>query len=49
MKSHLQVRIESHPFSTGDLIGGDAVLDFINTVTGAISRLATGWTATRAC
>jgi len=34
MKVHLQVRIESHPFSTGDLIGGDAALDFINTVTG---------------
>jgi hypothetical protein len=34
MKAHLQVRIESHPFSTGDLIGGDAALDFINTVTG---------------
>src|SRR2546421_11977239 len=34
MKIHLQVRIESHPFSTGDLIGGDAALDFVNTVTG---------------
>lgn len=34
MKAHLPVRIESHPFSTGDLIGGDAALDFINTVTG---------------
>ena len=34
MKAHLQVRIESHRFSTGDLIGGDAALDFINTVTG---------------
>ena len=34
MKAKLQVRIESHPFSTGDLIGGDAALDFINTVTG---------------
>jgi predicted RNA-binding Zn ribbon-like protein len=34
MKAKLPVRIESHPFSTGDLIGGDAALDFINTVTG---------------
>src|SRR5881394_3783308 len=34
MKANLQVRIESHPFSTDDLIGGDAALDFINTVTG---------------
>src|SRR6188472_1372751 len=34
MKSYLPVRVESHRFSTGDLIGGDAVLDFVNTVTG---------------
>ena len=34
MKSYLPVRVESHRFSTGDLIGGDAALDFINTVTG---------------
>src|SRR4029453_13434295 len=34
MKARLQVRVESHEFSTGDLIGGDAALDFINTVTG---------------
>ena len=34
MKSYLPVRIETHRFSTGDLIGGDAALDFINTVTG---------------
>ena len=34
MKSHLPVRVESHRFSTGDLIGGDAALDFVNTVTG---------------
>jgi len=34
MKAHLQVIVESHRFSTGDLIGGDAALDFINTITG---------------
>ena len=34
MKSYLPVRVESHRFSTGDLIGGDAALDFVNTVTG---------------
>jgi hypothetical protein len=34
MKSYLPLRIETHRFSTGDLIGGDAALDFINTVTG---------------
>ena len=34
MKSYLQVRIETHRFSPGDLIGGDAALDFVNTVTG---------------
>jgi predicted RNA-binding Zn ribbon-like protein len=34
MKIHLPVTVESHQFSTGDLIGGDAALDFINTVTG---------------
>jgi predicted RNA-binding Zn ribbon-like protein len=34
MKSHLQVTMESHRFATRDFIGGDAALDFINTVTG---------------
>jgi predicted RNA-binding Zn ribbon-like protein len=34
MKSNLQVTIESHRFATCDFIGGDAALDFINTVTG---------------
>src|SRR5437762_698726 len=34
MKSHLPVIVESRRFSKGDLIGGDAALDFINTVTG---------------
>ena len=34
MKSHLPVKIESRRFSKGDLVGGDAALDFINTVTG---------------
>jgi predicted RNA-binding Zn ribbon-like protein len=34
MKAHLPVTVESHRFSAGDLIGGDAALDFINTVTG---------------
>jgi predicted RNA-binding Zn ribbon-like protein len=34
IKPNLPVTIESHRFSTGDLIGGDPALDFINTVTG---------------
>src|SRR4029434_9745478 len=34
MKSYLPVRVESHRFSIGDFIGGDAALDFVNTVTG---------------
>ena len=34
MKSNLQVTIESHRFVPRDFIGGDAALDFINTVTG---------------
>jgi len=34
MKSNLQVTIESHRFVPRDIIGGDAALDFINTVTG---------------
>jgi len=34
MKVRLPVTVESHRFSTGDLIGGDLALDFINTVTG---------------
>jgi len=34
MKSSLQVTIEVHQFSAVDIIGGDAALDFINTVTG---------------
>jgi predicted RNA-binding Zn ribbon-like protein len=34
MKSPLPVTIESHRFATRDIIGGDAALDFINTVTG---------------
>ena len=34
MKSNLPVTIESHQFATHDIIGGDAALDFINTVTG---------------
>jgi predicted RNA-binding Zn ribbon-like protein len=34
MKSTLPVMIESHRFATRDIIGGDAALDFINTVTG---------------
>lgn len=34
MKPHLPVTIESHQFAARDLIGGDAALDFINTVTG---------------
>jgi hypothetical protein len=34
MKKILQVRIESHNFRNRDIIGGDAALDFVNTVTG---------------
>jgi hypothetical protein len=34
MKKILQVRIESHHFRNRDIIGGDAALDFVNTVTG---------------
>src|SRR4030095_8837307 len=34
MKSNLPVTMESHRFATRDFIGGDAALDFINTVTG---------------
>lgn len=34
MKSSLTVSIEAHQFSAADIIGGDAALDFINTVTG---------------
>lgn len=34
MKSNLPVTIESHRFAARDIIGGDAALDFINTVTG---------------
>jgi predicted RNA-binding Zn ribbon-like protein len=34
MKSTLPVTIESHRFATRDIIGGDAALDFVNTVTG---------------
>ena len=34
MKSNLPVKIESHRFAARDFIGGDAALDFINTVTG---------------
>ncbi len=34
MKTSLQVRIESHHFRNRDIIGGDAALDFVNTVTG---------------
>ena len=34
MRSYLPVTIESHQFATRDIIGGDAALDFINTVTG---------------
>jgi len=34
MKSYLPVTIESHRFVSRDFIGGDAALDFINTVTG---------------
>jgi len=34
MQANLPVIVESHRFSTSDIIGGDAALDFINTVTG---------------
>jgi len=34
MKSVLQVNIEPHQFRNRDIIGGDAALDFVNTVTG---------------
>jgi predicted RNA-binding Zn ribbon-like protein len=34
MKSVLPVRIESHQFRNRDIIGGNAALDFVNTVTG---------------
>jgi predicted RNA-binding Zn ribbon-like protein len=34
MKTVLKVRIESHNFRNRDIIGGDAALDFVNTVTG---------------
>src|SRR5206468_11261165 len=34
MKSILPVAIESHQFRNGDINGGDAALDFVNTVTG---------------
>src|ERR1044072_7161980 len=34
MKLTLPVTVESHRFATRDIIGGDAALDFINTVTG---------------
>ena len=34
MKSVLPVSIESHQFRNRDIIGGDAALDFVNTVTG---------------
>lgn len=34
MKSALQVTIEAHEFSDRDFVGGDAALDFVNTVTG---------------
>ncbi len=34
MKSTLPVTVEPHRFATRDIIGGDAALDFINTVTG---------------
>jgi Putative stress-induced transcription regulator len=34
MKVYSQVIVETHRFSTGEIIGGDAALDFINTVTG---------------
>jgi predicted RNA-binding Zn ribbon-like protein len=34
MKDSLQVTIEAHQFRDRDVIGGDAALDFVNTVTG---------------
>ena len=34
MKTTLQVTIEAHQFRDPDVIGGDAALDFVNTVTG---------------
>jgi predicted RNA-binding Zn ribbon-like protein len=34
MKSILQVTLESHQFRNRDIIGGNAALDFVNTVTG---------------
>ena len=34
MKSVLPVRVESHQFRNRDIIGGNAALDFVNTVTG---------------
>src|SRR5215472_15683046 len=34
MKNLLLVRTESHDFRNRDIIGGDAALDFVNTVTG---------------
>ena len=34
MKTILEVRIEPHHFRNRDIIGGDAALDFVNTVTG---------------
>src|SRR6266496_6824914 len=34
MKAVLEVRTEWHNFRNGDIIGGDAALDFVNTVTG---------------
>src|SRR5687767_12554857 len=34
MKSTSPVVIEAHRFSSGDIVGGDSALDFVNTVTG---------------
>ena len=34
MKTVLPVKIEPHSFRNRDIIGGDAALDFVNTVTG---------------
>src|SRR5438477_8772688 len=34
MKTVLQVKTEPHKFRNRDIIGGDAALDFVNTVTG---------------
>ena len=42
MKSCLPVKIESHRFVPRDFIGGDAALDFINTVTGRDRTSADG-------